>query len=573
MSKTQFSLTGHDSSISVVRCAKDGSKVASGQSTQVGFMADVILWDFNTKAQLHRLSLHKGTVNAIAFSHSDKYVVTLGGRDDSQIIIWDVVSGVALANAVSHTDGALECCFYSRSETGMLTCGMNHVKTWTYDEVKKKLKSDPVNLGSLKRTFTGVCVNADDTVAYCGTQSGDLIEIGLPTFIQKRVGPLKTQFPLGISVCALIPQGDMLVGTGEGVIAKISTSTLRVVCQRLVVGGGITSLSLTPDGTKVFVGTVNSYMYIADTETLEAELRTTCHTSRVNAIAFPHNMSEVVATASTSEIRVWNTGSKQELLRIVVANTECFCLDFSLDGKSIVSGWSDGKLRAFTPQSGKLIYAISDAHKEGVTALKMLSDCTRIVSGGMKGEVRIWKVQANFQELVVSMKEHRGRVWDIVIRTEDDGRAVSASADGSCIVWDMQSKCRVLCIFEPTVFKSLVYHPDFSQIVTVGSDRKISYNDVFTGETLRVIEGASEGHELTGIAISRSGSHLAIVGADGLVKLIDYESGEFVATGKGHSTSVSAVAIAPNQAFVVTGGSDGALFFWQVPAKMALCFV
>jgi WD40 repeat protein len=32
------------------------------------------------------------------------------------------------------------------------------------------------------------------------------------------------------------------------------------------------------------------------------------------------------------------------------------------DGKSIVTGWSDGKVRAFTPQKGKLLYLIKDAH-------------------------------------------------------------------------------------------------------------------------------------------------------------------------------------------------------------------
>ncbi len=32
------------------------------------------------------------------------------------------------------------------------------------------------------------------------------------------------------------------------------------------------------------------------------------------------------------------------------------------DGHSIVSGWSDGKIRAFGPQSGKLLYTIHNAH-------------------------------------------------------------------------------------------------------------------------------------------------------------------------------------------------------------------
>lgn len=45
------------------------------------------------------------------------------------------------------------------------------------------------------------------------------------------------------------------------------------------------------------------------------------------------------------------------------------------DGKSIISGWNDGKIRAFLPQSGKLMYVISDAHIHGVTAITTTSDC------------------------------------------------------------------------------------------------------------------------------------------------------------------------------------------------------
>jgi len=52
------------------------------------------------------------------------------------------------------------------------------------------------------------------------------------------------------------------------------------------------------------------------------------------------------------------------------------------DGKSILSGWSDGKIRAFLPQSGKLLYCINDAHNHGVTALQATHNCARIVSGG-----------------------------------------------------------------------------------------------------------------------------------------------------------------------------------------------
>ena len=73
-------------------------------------------------------------------------------------------------------------------------------------------------------------------------------------------------------------------------------------------------------------------------------------------------------------------------------NIECNCIAFSYDGKSILSGWNDGKIRAFYPQSGKLMYVINDAHLHGVTSIALTSDSQRCVSGGSEGEVRIFKL-------------------------------------------------------------------------------------------------------------------------------------------------------------------------------------
>ena len=60
----------------------------------------------------------------------------------------------------------------------------------------------------------------------------------------------------------------------------------------------------------------------------------------------------------------------------------------------IVSGWDDGTIRAFHPESGKGKYKIGDAHGGGVTALNLLSDCRRIISGGKEGGVRVWEVNS-----------------------------------------------------------------------------------------------------------------------------------------------------------------------------------
>jgi len=84
---------------------------------------------------------------------------------------------------------------------------------------------------------------------------------------------------------------------------------------------------------------------------------------KVGKIVFPTGFSEVFACMSNDEIRVFNVADQRELLKIKIAENQtqsalCNCVEFTSDGKSLVTGWTDGKIRAFTPQSGKLLYAI-----------------------------------------------------------------------------------------------------------------------------------------------------------------------------------------------------------------------
>ncbi|CAK56892.1 unnamed protein product (macronuclear) [Paramecium tetraurelia] len=62
--------------------------------------------------------------------------------------------------------------------------------------------------------------------------------------------------------------------------------------------------------------------------------------------------SEVFATSSFNNIRIWNAKNRQELLKIQVPNLECRTVSFTNDGKSIVSGWSDAKIKAFYLNQG-----------------------------------------------------------------------------------------------------------------------------------------------------------------------------------------------------------------------------
>jgi len=279
-------------------------------------------------------------------------------------------------------------------------------------------------------------------------------------------------------------------------------------------------------------------------------------------VAFPEGYSEVFATCSVEDIRIWHAREFRELMRIRVPNCECHCVSFMPDGGSILSGWSDGKIRAFGPQTGKLLYVIHDAHVNGVTAISGTADCSRVVSGGKEGQVRVWRIGPESQTMISSMKEHKGPVNSIQVRPSG-AEFVSASSDGSCIIWDMRRFQRNNSLFASTFFKDILYHPDESQLLTTGTDRKITYWDAFGAQAIRIIEG-SEDSEMNALAITADGETFVAGGGDKLVKVYAYDEGFCHFVGEGHSGAIQRVKISPDQQTIVSVGAEGGIFVWTM---------
>jgi WD40 repeat protein len=184
------------------------------------------------------------------------------------------------------------------------------------------------------------------------------------------------------------------VGAGDGTIATM-TPDLKIK-SKFVCDGSVTSISFS--GEKVKVGTSKSNIYdiTANSDKLDGEIISTCHYGTITDIQFPESSSQVFVTAGGSDIRIWNASSLSQLLVISIPNLTCTSVVFKKDGSSIITGWSDGKIRAFGPQSGREQYTITDAHTPSVTALAVMDSYNsqgdfHIVSGG--GGMK----QSNFQ--------------------------------------------------------------------------------------------------------------------------------------------------------------------------------
>ena len=77
-------------------------------------------------------------------------------------------------------------------------------------------------------------------------------------------------------------------------------------------------------------------------------------------------------------------------------------------------------------------------------------------------------------------------------------------------------------------------------------------------------DGSSTG-EVNALAITSDGEHFVSGGSDKIVKLWSYDEGLTHYNGTGHSGAITKIAIAPNQQFIVTVGTEGAIFIWHTP--------
>lgn len=74
----------------------------------------------------------------------------------------------------------------------------------------------------------------------------------------------------------------------------------------------------------------------------------------------------------------------------------------------------------------------------GCSALAVSSCDALLVSGGNEGQIRVWRIDPVQQNLISILKEHTAPIASLQFNCFDR-EIVSASSDGTCIIWDIKS--------------------------------------------------------------------------------------------------------------------------------------
>jgi hypothetical protein len=99
-------------------------------------------------------------------------------------------------------------------------------------------------MGHIKRFITCIKIDPSDTFAYCGTRTGDILEIFLEKANFRRVGPLNRIFTGGVTSILVSSPTDLILGAGDGSVAKVNRKTMKIE-EEIKISGGICALAQT----------------------------------------------------------------------------------------------------------------------------------------------------------------------------------------------------------------------------------------------------------------------------------------------------------------------------------------
>jgi general transcriptional corepressor TUP1 len=168
------------------------------------------------------------------------------------------------------------------------------------------------------------------------------------------------------------------------------------------------------------------------------------------------SMSSQLTIPPPPKIQIWDITKKRIQHIFDGHQKDTYSLDFSGDGRLIVSGSGDKTVRIWDMETGHvsvLNILDSDAlnYDAGVTSVAISPNGMFVAAGSLDTIVRIWDVKSGV--LVDRLRGHRDSVYSVAF-TPDGKGLVSGSLDKTLKYWDVSGLYRpgAVCVLSLSFF-------------------------------------------------------------------------------------------------------------------------
>jgi WD40 repeat protein len=236
------------------------------------------------------------------------------------------------------------------------------------------------------------------------------------------------------------------------------------------------SIALSPDGKKVVSGSGDGAVRLWDIDTCKVVKKWTGHTLAVWSVCWSRDGRRVLSGSYDGTARQWEVESGEtmpEPIEIILASIETgheyvYAVVYSPDTTLIATGGRDGPItgepiecsvKIWDAKTGKLVATLK-GHTDEVWCLAWTKDGKTLISGSSDSSIRTWNT-TNWKQTAV-LDEHTSDVFGIAI-SPNDRILASASRDNTARLWNLDSGQPI---------SSPIQHPQSVLCVSFSADGK-----------------------------------------------------------------------------------------------------
>ncbi|QDU49628.1 serine/threonine-protein kinase [Gimesia panareensis] len=364
------------------------------------------------------------------------------------------------------------------------------------------------------------------------------------------------------------PDGKHLAIAGTGAVQIVEFDSGAVV-RMLATHENIRvwSLSWSPSGSHI-AAVYNKSLQIWNVETGAEQSHLTGHTGKVRDLDWSPDGRRIVTASRDKSIRTWNVETGESLLTIAAHNASVNCVDWSTDGSRLVSGSDDKTIGVWDANTGKSLVTVQGISTE-VQCVHFSPDDQRIASssgGDSDNAVMVWDAMTgeNLNTLEDSVAYVTWVEWSpdgsklLTCQFRRGGRFTGLSAD----VWDSSTGTHIRRFLgHESAIYGCGWLPDGQHCVTA------SFDGTVRGWELEIEKREPDltGHEqrVRTLAWSPDGTRIATASFDKTCKIWDLFSKQEILTFTGHEDQVYCVDWHPDGSRLASCGSERIFHIWN----------
>ena len=165
------------------------------------------------------------------------------------------------------------------------------------------------------------------------------------------------------------------------------------------------------------------------------------HADRVHTVDFSPDGKILVSGSYDGTVRLWDVASHHQIGRPLIGHDrEIYSVAFSSDDKTLASAGDDGTVRLWDVATHRQIGSPLNGHHGEVNSVAFSPDGNTLASAGDDGTVQLWDV-ATHRPIGSPLTGHVGTVYSVAF--SPDGRTLASGGDdGTVRLWDVATHSR-----------------------------------------------------------------------------------------------------------------------------------